>query len=214
MSRPGPAEGGWVALFDGRDLSHWRGYRRQDVPAGWTVEGDTLAFAPNDDPRARGDIVTREQYADFELVLEWRVSPAGNGGVFYRAGEDREHVWETGPEMQLLDNAGHADGRNPLTSAGALYALYAPAADVTRAVGEWNEARIVARGAHVEHWLNGRRIVEYELGSADWQRRVRESKFGAMPDYGRRAAGHIALQDHGDPLWYRDIRIRSLSEPG
>ena len=206
----GAADGGWVALLDS-GLRHWRGYKRQDVPAAWKVVGDTLAFTPVADQRQRGDIVTREQYGDFELAYEWKVSPGGNSGVFYRADEAHEHGWETGPEMQVLDNARHQDGKNPLTSAGAAYAIYAPSADVTRPAGEWNEARIVARGPRVEHWLNGRKVVEYEQGGPDWRRRVNASKFKEMPDYGTLMSGHIALQDHGDPVWFRNVRIRRLS---
>jgi hypothetical protein len=204
------ADSGWVALFDGTDLARWRGYRRQDVPASWRVEGDALAFVPGGDSAARGDIITRDQYGDFELAYEWKVAPAGNSGVMYRAGESHQFVWETGPEMQVLDNGRHPDGKNPLTSAGAAYGLYAAASDVTRPVGEWNAARIVARGPHVEHWLNGTKLVEYEQGSEDWRRRVRESKFGTLPAFGTLRRGHIALQDHGDRVWYRDIRIRQL----
>jgi len=208
----GAADTAWVALVDAT-ASHWRGYKRQDLPAAWKVVGDTLAFTPVADTSQRGDIVTRDQYGDFELAYEWKVPPGGNSGVYYRADEDHAHGWETGPEMQVLDNKRHPDGKTPLTSAGAAYALYAPSEDVTRPAGEWNEARIVARGPHVEHWLNGKKVVEYEQGSADWQKRMKTSKFNAMPDYGKRMSGHIVLQDHGDPVWYRNIRIRRLS-PG
>jgi hypothetical protein len=204
------APGEWVALFDGKDLSHWRGYKRQDVPSAWKVEGDSLAFVPSDDKNARGDLVTRDQYGDFEFACEWKISPVGNSGVIYRFDENHQFPWETGPEMQVLDNTKHPDGKNPLTSAGADYALYPPSADVTRPVGEWNEARIVARGPHVEHWLNGQKVVEYEQGSPDWRQRVEKSKFKTMPDYGKQMSGHIALQDHGDRVWYRNVRIRRL----
>lgn len=208
----GAADTAWVSLVDA-GASQWRGFKRQNLPAAWKVVGDTLAFTPVADTSQRGDIVTREQYGDFELAYEWKVSPGGNSGVYYRADEDHAFGWETGPEMQVLDNKRHVDGKNPLTSAGAAYALYAPSEDVTRPAGEWNEARIVARGPHVEHWLNGRKVVEYEQGSPDWQQRMKASKFNTMPDYGKRMSGHIVLQDHGDPVWFRNIRIRRLS-PG
>jgi hypothetical protein len=197
----------WIVLFDGTDLSHWRGYRQSDPPQAWSVDGDVLAFNPG---APGGDLLTREQFGDFELELQWRLSEGGNSGILYRATEDYENVWESAPEMQVLDDARHADGQNPLTSAGANYALYPASADVVRPVGEWNQVRIVAQGNHVEHWLNGQKVVEYELGSPDWQERVAASKFATMPGYGRALRGHIALQDHGDPVWYRDIRIRPL----
>ena len=122
--------------------------------------------------------------------------------------EDHERVWETGPEMQVLNNAVHPDGRDPKTAAGSNYALHAPPRDLTRPVGEWNEVRILVQGQHVELWLNGEQVVAYELFSEDWERRVAESKFASMPRYGRNDRGHIALQNHGDPVWYRNIKLR------
>ena len=158
-----------------------------------------------------GDIVTREQFQDFELALEWKVEPGGNSGIFYRVAEapELETVWQSGPEFQVLDDARHADGRVPETSAGACYGLYPAPRGVVRPAREWNEARIVVRGTHVEHWLNGRRVVAYELGDHDWEERVRRSKFAGLRRYGREPRGHIALQDHGDWVAYRNIRVRS-----
>jgi hypothetical protein len=174
------------------------------MPEGWEVLDGALArTGPG------GDIVTRETFGDFELSIDWRVQPGGNSGIFFRVGEEHAFVWETGPEMQVLDNELHPDGRDPKTSAGADYALHAPAWDTTRPPGRWNRARLVVAGTHVEHWLNGEKLLEYELGSEDWEARVAASKFASMPDYGRRASGHIALQDHGDPVAYRNIRIRN-----
>ncbi len=198
---------GWRLLFDGASLEHWRGYKRDDVPASWSIEDGTVAFRAGDD---RGDIVTRERFGDFELALEWRISPGGNSGIMFRATEDHDYPWESAPEMQVLDNAGHVDGGNPLTSAGANYALHAPIRDVTRPVGEWNQARLVVRGSHVEHWLNGAKVVEYELWTDDWKALVAGSKFSEMPDYGLARVGHVVLQDHDDPVWYRNIKIRPL----
>jgi hypothetical protein len=196
---------GWVALFDGTDLRHWRGYRRADVPGGWQVRDRLLAFVPGIDG---GDLITRDRYADFELELEWRVSTGGNSGIFFRASEEHPAIYFGAPEYQILDDEGHADGLDPRTSAASNYALHAPTVDAVHPAGEWNGARIVVRGAHVEHWLNGHRVVEYELGSEDWEARVRASKFVEWPEYGRHPTGHIGLQDHGDTIWFRDIRIR------
>jgi len=198
----------WIALFDGTSLDAWRGYRRSDMPSAWQVRDGTLAFVPGTDDG--GDIVTRDQFDDFELVLEWRISPGGNSGIFYRGAESTNYIFETAAEMQVLDNAGHADGQSPLTSAGSNFGLYAAARDVTHPVGEWNEARIVARGPHVEHWLNGVKLLEYEQGSDEWKARVVDTKFAAWPEYGTRMRGHIGLQDHGDPVWFRSIRVRRL----
>jgi hypothetical protein len=197
--------GGWRLLFDGRSTDGWRGYRRESMPAGWQVVDGTLARTGSG-----GDIITTEQYDSFELELEWLVGPGGNSGIFFHVTETGDYIWQTGPEMQILDNAGHREGANPETSTGSNYALHGPSSDVARPAGEWNSVRLVVRGDHVEHWLNGTRIVEYVLGSDDWKARVEASKFRDMPGYGANRRGHIALQDHGDPVQFRNIRIRVL----
>lgn len=199
-------EAGWELLFDGEDAStHWRGFKREGFPEGWSVEDGTLVMTGGG-----GDLITRSQYADFELSLEWKVSEAGNSGVFFRVDEAHDHVWQTGAEMQVLDDARHPDGKSPFTSAGANYALHAPSVASVLPAGEWNVVRLVVKGDHVEHWLNGVRIVEYTLWSPEWEQLVAESKFSGMPDYGRNASGHIALQDHGDLVWYRNLKVRAL----
>jgi len=204
---PGTRAGAWTNLLDG-SAAAWRGYRSQTLPEGWrfdTATGELTRSGPG------GDIVTRAQFADFELELEWRVGPKGNSGVFYRAGEGTEDIYENAPEMQILDNGGHRDGLTPKTSAGSNYALHAPSADVTRPVGEWNRARIVVVGAHVEHWLNGTKVVEYELWTPEWKGLVAAAKFREWPSYGLATRGHIGLQDHGDVVAFRKIRIRELT---
>ncbi|HUG42090.1 MAG TPA: DUF1080 domain-containing protein [Longimicrobiales bacterium] len=206
-----PDADGWITLFDGTDLAAWRGYGRTDVPAAWQVRDGLMTVVPG---RDGGDIITRDRFGDFELALDWRVGPAGNSGVFYRAIEGPEAIWHAAPEMQVLDDAGHQDGGSDITSAGALYALYPPTARVVRPAGEWNQARIVARGPHVEHWLNGTKIVEYEASSDDWIARVRRSKFVEQPGFGEARSGHIGLQDHGDTVWFRDIRVRPIAPDG
>jgi hypothetical protein len=197
----------WTVLFDGNSLDAWRGFRRDDLPPAWRLENGTLAFVPGG---SGGDIITREKFGDFELQLEWRIAEAGNSGIFYWVNEGYQHVWHSGPEMQVLDDDRHPDGRHAAHRAGANYGLHVPAGPATRPVGEWNQVRIVTRGNHVEHWLNGQKVVEYEAGSPDWLQRVAGSKFADMPGYGRYRRGHIALQDHGDRVWYRNIRIRPL----
>jgi hypothetical protein len=197
----------WQSLLDSDPAANWRGYRRAELPAGWQMVDGALTRTG-----AGGDIITRETYDDFELTLEWKISPGGNSGIFFRVVEDStlNAVYLTGPEMQVLDNAGHADGKTPSTSAGSNFALHAPTRDATKAVGEWNQVRLLVDGGHVEHWLNGEKVVAYELGSDDWQQRVQASKFKAWPRYGTARSGHIALQDHGDWVAFRNIRIRRL----
>lgn len=204
QTQPSEAED-WTDLTDPR---HWRSYGGDAFPSGWAFEDGALARTDSGDG---GDIVTRETYGDFELALEWKVEPCGNSGIFYRGAEGAEYVWNTAPEMQVLDNTCHPDAATPAHTAGAVYALYAPTEDVTRPAGEWNEVRIVADGAHVEHWLNGVKIAEYEQGSDDWNARVAASKFAEEPGFGTHREGVIGLQDHGDLVWYRNIRIRPLN---
>jgi hypothetical protein len=201
----GERAAGWRLLFDGATTAGWRGYRQEAMPAGWQVVAGALTRVAQ-----AGDIITTDQFGDFELTLEWMVAPAGNSGIFYRVSEDEQYPWQTGPEMQVLDDERHADGQSPLTSAGSLFALYPVPRGVVRPAGQWNAARVLVRGSHVEHWLNGTRVVDAELGSADWRARLGASKFASLPRYGRNARGHIGLQDHGDRVAFRAIKIREL----
>lgn len=204
---------GWRLLFDGRTTAGWRGFRQPGVPGVWRVEDGMLvrAATPASGPRpSGGDLVTEGEFGDFELALEWRVAPGGNSGIMYRVAETVPNAYESGPEMQVLDDARHADGRSPLTSAGACYGLYPAVPGVVRPAGAWNQVRLVVRGAEVEHWLNGTRVVAYALGSDDWRRRVAASKFAEWPAYGQAARGRLLLQDHGDQVAYRSIRLREL----
>jgi len=197
---------GYELLFDGESTEHWRGYKKAGFPEGWTVDGGALARV-----ESGGDIVTREQYDSFELALEWKISPGGNSGIFWHVVEsdDLHSVWETGPEMQVLDDIGHP-GVEPMHSAGACYALYAPSESAAAPVGEWNQVRLRVDDGHVEQWLNGVKLCDYVMGSDDWNARVQASKFSSMPRFARARNGRIALQDHGDPVWYRSLRIRRL----
>jgi hypothetical protein len=201
---------GWKLLFDGKTTQGWRKYKGKEVPDKWKVVDGTLVFQPKGG-KSGGDIVTVDQFDNFDLVLEWKISAGGNSGLIYRVSEEFPAPWQTGPEYQLLDNAKHPDGKNPLTSAGSAYAVYAPVKDVIRPVGEWNQTRLLVNGNHVEHWLNGVKVVEYELGSDDWQKRVQASKFNKFPRYGRETKGHIDLQDHGNEIAFRNIKIRPVT---
>lgn len=198
--------GPWRSLVEGSSLAAWRGYKSVTIPPGWSAEGGVLSKQ-----RPVADIVTRDEFGDFELSLEWKIGEGGNSGILYRGTEEYDHIYWSAPEYQLLDDDHHADGKNPLTRAATDYALYARVAGAPRPVGEWNEARIVVRGAHVEHWLNGVKAVEYDLWSPDWKARVAASKFKDWPDYGMARRGHISLQgDHTGSLAFRNIRIREL----
>ncbi len=188
------------------DLTAFRGYESESVPAGWTISGNEITKS-----RGTGDIMTKDQFANFEFELEWKIGNAGNSGIFYRATKEYDHIYWSGPEYQLLDDANAGDGKNPLTSAASAYGLYAPPRGVVKPADQWNTTRIVVRGAHVEHWLNGQKVVEYELWSPDWKAKVAASKFKDWPNYGLAKRGYIGIQgDHNGTLSLRNIRIREL----
>lgn len=196
---------GWRLLFDGRTTTGWRGYKKAGMPSGWRVVGGTLSRMSGG-----GDIITTQQFRNFELALEWNVSQSGNSGIFYRASEDEDGIYWTAPEMQVLDDARHQDGKSRLTAAGANYGLHAAPAGIVKPAGQWNQVRLIVNGRHVEHWLNGVRMLQYELWSPDWEMRVHGSKFAQHARYGRNAQGYIGLQDHGDRVAFRSIKIRVL----
>lgn len=196
---------GWRLLFDGRTTAGWRGYKKASLPSGWRVVGGALTRTGGG-----GDIITTQQFRNFELTLEWNIAPGGNSGIFYRASEDEDGIHWTAPEMQVLDDARHPDGKSRLTAAGANYGLHPAPAGIVKPAGQWNQVRLIVNGRHVEHWLNGVRVLQYELWSPDWEMRVHGSKFAPHPRYGRNAQGYIGLQDHGDRVAYRSIKIRVL----
>lgn len=203
---------GWQLLFDGESLAHWRGFKQGEMPeTGWEAVGGCLVRLSGEGSGEGGDIITREQYDDFELTLEWRVPSGepGNSGIFFNVTEEADYVYETGPEMQILNDVVHPDGQNPLTSAGSNYALHAPAEGALLPPGMFNSVRIRVVGDRVEQWLNGVKMVDYELGSAEWRERVAASKFAEWP-YAEAERGHLALQDHGDMVWFRNIKVRPL----
>ena len=199
----------WTSLFDGESVCSMRGYKRDSFPdKGWKIEDGILKTITGGDVV---DLVTIKDYSSFELELEWAVQPGGNSGVMYRVTEEFDAPWHTGPEMQILDDSRHPDGKNPKTSAGSLYALIARDGVETRPVGEFNHARIVVRGNHVEHWLNHRKAVEYQWGSDEVSKLIESSKFRSFPDFMRNESGKIAIQHHGEEAWFRNIKIRELS---
>lgn len=215
---------GWMLLFDGQSMEHWRGFRSDSVPPGWGVEDGMLVFNAEHGEEGYGDLMTREQFADFDLSLEWKTAPCGNSGVLFRVSEDSDQEWHSAPEVQIVDGTlgcwsdyqapegERAPGSDlkPTQLSGANYDLHAPSADVVKPVGEWNHMRVVVHGPHVEHWLNGTKVVEYELWSDEWKAMVAASKFVEYPKYGMNPAGYIVLQDHGKTIWFRNIKIRKL----
>ena len=202
---PAEQQAGWRLLFDGATTDGWRNFKRDAVSPGWKVEDGALVRAA----AGAGDIMTADQFGAFELVLEYKIAPGGNSGLMFHVTEEKDTPWQTGPEVQILDNVG---GRDPNT-AGWLYALYVPDGDATKPAGEWNEIRLRVTPEKGETWMNGVKYYEFVKGSADWNARVAKSKFATMPLFGKAAKGHICLQDHGDTVAFRNIRIRPLDDP-
>jgi hypothetical protein len=197
--------GGWTLLFDGKTTAGWRNYGKPSISDGWTVQDGALTRTG-----AGGDIITTGEFKNFELSIDWKIEIGGNSGIFYRASEDSEAIYWNAVEMQVLDDAKHPDGQDRMTSAGAAYDLYPSPKGHVNPGGEWNTARLIVNGNRVEHWLNGVKLLEYELGSPDWNAKVAASKFKPHARFGMNAQGHIGLQDHGNVVAFRNIKIRVL----
>lgn len=219
-------EEGWTLLFDGEGLGNWTGLGRDTIPEGhWTIEDGTIRKidsgevpkAPDGQPLEGGDIMTKETYRNFELILEWKASKGGNSGIKYNVSDSlsiaHEPVYAAlGFEYQLLDDERHPDAEDPTHRAAGLYDLLAPNdKKKLKPVGEWNQARVVLRGTHGEHWLNGEKVVEYDMDTARFDSLFAASKYADIDGFRTRRAGHIVLQDHGDDFWFRNVKIRRLS---
>lgn len=194
---------GWKLLFDGKTTQGWRNYRSMEISKGWKVEDGALCRTE----QGAGDIVTNDQYDSFELSLEYKISKGGNSGLMYHVTEQEETPWMTGPEVQIQDNK---DGRDP-QKAGWVYQLYPAETDATRPAGKWNQIRILITPQKCQTFMNGVKYSEYVKGSKDWDERVAKSKFGSMPKFGKAAKGYISLQDHGNPVCFRNIKIREVA---
>jgi len=209
-------DAGWKLLFDGTTTNGWRGFKKAGFPArGWSVESGRLKHAasggtPTPDS---GDIITVETFNDFDLRFEWIVAPGGNSGVKYLVTEQRGEP--IAHEYQIIDDVKHPDALiGPHRATAALYdVIAAPANKILKAAGMRNEGRILVNGNHVEHWLNGAKVLEYELGSAALKAAKAKSKFKDVPGWEDKLKGHILLQDHGDEVAYQNIRIRELNAP-
>ncbi|MDO8543743.1 MAG: DUF1080 domain-containing protein [Opitutaceae bacterium] len=198
---------GWELLFDGKTLNGWNVYRQKTPPnQGWEVKEGTLRTVP----KVKGtNIVTERKFKDFEFSWEWRIQPAGNNGIKYFVTEDRPSA--PGHEYQLIDDGAHSDGRMTKRQTGSFYDVLPPAADKPlKKPGEWNASRILVRGEHVEHWLNGKKILAYELGSPEVKAGLVASKFAKHADFGTKIVGPIMITHHTDECWFRNLKIREL----
>ncbi len=211
-------EAGWRLLFDGQTLNGWRGFHNQKTPGGWVVEDSCIkkTRGRGELGEAGGDLITLDQFDNFELELEWKLTKGGNSGIKYLVSESLPPTGKSGVsfEMQVLDDDNHPDAKMGIEgtrTAGALYDLIAPSANkVLKPVGQFNQARLVVRGNHIEHWLNGVKVLEFERGSHEFKARIAQSKFKNTKGFGETAKGHILLQDHGDEVWFRNIKLREV----
>ncbi len=212
----------WISLFDGKTFKGWRGLGRDSVPAGhWVieqgcikkVESGKVPLQADGQPLQGGDLMTEDTFTDFELYFEWKISRGGNSGVKYNVSESMSVSHEPkyaalGFEYQILDDQLHPDAKNPTHRAAALYDLIAPQNKVLKPVGQFNQSRIVFIGNHGEHWLNGKKVLEFDLNSSDFQQRFAKSKYRNIPNFAQKRSGHIVLQDHTDEVWFRNIKIK------
>ena len=194
---------GWKLLFDGKSTSGWRNYQKTDIGPGWKVANGELVRGEE----KGGDIVTTDKYGAFELSLEYNISPGGNSGLMYHVTEESRLPWHTGPEVQIQDVASKA--KDP-QRAGWLYQLYSSDKDTTKPSGEWNELRILVTPGKCATWMNGQLYYEYVKGSKDWDEKVAKSKFATQPNFGKPTSGHICLQDHNNPVRFRNVKIRAI----
>lgn len=199
---------GWVLLFDGKTMKGWKGFKDRPA-AGWQVENGLL-MCKEGNIQGRSDLITMDMYENFELKIEWKIAPKHNSGIIYMVTEEAGATYETGPEYQLIDDLGYPDPLKDVQLSGANYDMNPPTGKAAKPAGEFNETRILIQKGHVEHWLNGVKVVEYELWTPEWEQTKANSKWKDVATYGQSASGYIALQDHGGGVWFKNIKIRKL----
>lgn len=199
----------WVSLFDGQTLNGFKTFKDTEQNC-WDVQDGALHCKSAKYADKRADMMTVAQFENFELEFEWKISAGGNSGVMYRVVEDFDAPYLSGPEYQVIDDTGYKGDLSEMQKAGANYDMHVAENKQLKPIGEWNQAKILVNGSHVEHWLNGAKVVEYELWSTDWNDRKAKSKWQSVPGYGMSKRGAIDFQDHGDEVWYRNIRVREL----
>ena len=202
---------GWKLLFDGKTTSGWKTFNSNKAGPGWKASNGEL-YLDKSVKEGRGDLITNAEFQDYELSIEWKIDACGNSGIIFNVVEDAKYdnTYLTGPEMQVLDNSCHPDAKIIKHRAGDLYDLISCTTETVKPAGEWNHARIISNKAKMEFWLNGTKVVEFTMHTPQWDEMVANSKFNTMPDFGDALKGHIALQDHGDQVWFRNIKIREL----
>jgi hypothetical protein len=199
---------GWILLFDGQTTSGWRNYKNKEAD-GWAAANGEL-YCKETGVKKRADIITVNQYGNYELVIDWKISPKKNSGIMYMVTEDNNASYESGPEYQLIDDTGYPDKLYDKQLSGANYDMHAPTASVVKPAGEYNHTKIVINKGHVEHWLNGTKVVDYQLWVAEWEQLKANSKWKDVKTYGMSKKGHIALQDHGGGVYFKNIKLKPL----
>ena len=205
---------GWELLFNGKNLDGWRTFKQDKAGAAWKIQDNAIALT-KEKGSSGGDIITDKQYENYELVLEWRIQNCGNSGIIFNVqeGDGFDYVWQTGPEVQVLDDVCHPDAQYVTHRAGDLYDMIECNRATVKPAGEWNQVRLIIRNnGMTEQWLNGRKVVEYEMFTKEWETMISKSKFKDMKGFGTYKKGHIALQDHGDLVWFRNIKIKPLNK--
>lgn len=202
---------GWELLFDGNSLDNWKTFNGGPV-TGWKIVGNEMHNSGTGSDHG-GDIITKKQYENFELYLEWKVTPQSNSGIFFHVQEGlTDAIYETGPEYQLIDDKGWPEKLEPWQLSGANYAMHPPKNARVKPIDEWNTTRILVKKQRVEHWLNGKKVVEYDLWSEEWKALKAAGKWANMPHYGDAKSGHIGLQDHGGLTMFRNLKIREIKD--
>lgn len=211
------ADTGWISLFDGKTTNGWHAYGKTSVGKAWKIADGAIYLDTSNKKNWQtddgGDIVTNDEFENFHFKAEWKIAPRGNSGIIFLAQEDTskyQYVWKTGPEMQVLDNDGHDDGKIPKHRAGDLYDLISCSKETVKPVGEWNLAEIIVNNGKLDLMLNGTTVVSTTLWDDNWKKLIAGSKFKDMPGFGTFKKGHIALQDHGNTVWYRNVMIKKL----
>ena len=209
---------GWSLLFDGKSMGSWRNFKKKTLGKGWVINENAIHLdaKPNKDGHWQavdgGDIITDKSYENYEFTVSWKINNCGNSGIIFNVVESDkyDYVWQTGPEMQVLDNTCHPDSKFVTHRAGDLYDMIECKYSTVKPAGEWNEARIKSLNGKVDFWLNGYKVVSFTMHNDQWKKMVAGSKFKDMPDFGLAKGGHISLQDHGDKVWFKNIKIRAL----